>query len=143
MNAVAGLVSSDTRRHRDLGEQGGGFGGVVHAGEADECGAEVDAAKGQRRPDLVAGDRVGVGGENHVDVLANRLRLIAVGAQHRGGTLYPLAVGRGRHCEADGAVGFGRRNGGDLGALVEQEQLLELDVADVRTVGEDLLRRRQ
>ena len=27
--------------------------------------------------------------------------------------------------------------------LVEQEQLLELDVADVRTVGEDLLRRRQ
>ena len=114
---VAGASISASRR--------GAVRGGVHPGQAGEGGAELDASGGQRQPDLLTAERVGVCGQQACDVTAVAAARLGDRMQGCGRTLDPLPGSVGLHDEARDTGRIDRSDGGDLGVSVEQQQLFE------------------
>ncbi len=134
MNPVCGLLRADVAGQTDLGEQRRSVTiGGVHGGQRGERGPELDPAGGEPLADLLAGDPVRVCAEQAGDVMGGRPTLVIGRPQGRDRLTDPLAILVGLYGELGHARTLDRRHGGDLGAVVEQHQLLELDVGDDTT----------
>ena len=115
----------------------------MHGRKAGERGSELDPPGGEPSPQLLSGDPVGVCRQQCGDVLAGSRRGVAVvvgcrQGRHRVADALPVQVRlRGElrcTCWTD------RRGGGDSGALVEEHQLFEPDVAHLVGVTEHQFR---
>ena len=138
MNAVAGLLGADIAGQCDFCEHRRSVVAVagVHGDQAGERGTEMDPPGGEPLAHLVTGNPVGVRRQKLGNVLTRGGSVVVDSGQCRHGLADALAVLFGLHSELCQSGASDGRDGCDIGVLIEQHQLFELDVSDLAVIAE-------
>ena len=115
----------------------------MHGGQTGEGGTDTEYRADPTIAQLGAVHAARVRGQQSGHVVRGRLVLVLGGMQDCGGPPHAFPVLVGLHVEVDDARRLHRRDGADGVCVIEQQHLLEADVADFGRLAEDRASRGQ